>query len=303
VVGSFWSQEVLTSYLPTSQISTPLGQSSPGADLGTVNERTRQNLLVLTPTATFDLSPRQHLDVQVQYLDVDYTKIIPNEVQDFQSFNESVGLGFATSSQTTLSIRGVAAEFRPTSGSDANTYGAEGGWDTHLTELMHAYAKLGVERTSFEAIPNGKTPTANLSGATSWSGGAGISRKFVTYDLFADFSRSVSANSVGAVVARDDLRLRLEHEFSARYLAYAGLRGIDQTALGNSAEFTSQRYGQAALGFEWRMYRQFSIISEYAYTSLKDGNLPHAAGSNAVTVSLRYEPHRPAEQLGVDIGR
>jgi hypothetical protein len=160
---------------------------------------------------------------------------------------------------------------------------------------MQAYAKLGVERTSFDLAQYG-------SATTSVSGGLGISRKFVAYDLFADFARSVSPDSAGALVARDDLRVRLEHKFSGRTSGYVGLRGINQTALGNSAGFTAQRYGQAALGMEWRLNRQFSIISEYAYTSLKQANAAQAAGSNAVTITLDYQPHRPTQESRVMIG-
>lgn len=292
----YWSQDVLRSYLPTTVIGTPLGQNGAGADIATVRERIRQDLLVLAPTATFDLTSREHLEIQAQYLDVKYSKKIYNQIQDFKNFTGSLGLGFATSPQSTVTVRGIASELKPASGSGAHTYGAEGGWDAHLSERMHAYAKLGLEHTTFNLAQYGK------SSATSVSGGLGISRKFVAYDLFADYSRGVSANSAGTVVARDDLRVRLEHKFNARYSGYVGLRGINQQALGTSVGFTGQRYGQAALGVEWRLYRAFSIISEYAYTTLKDANA-QAAGSNAVTISLKYEPHRPAEEFGVVIGR
>jgi hypothetical protein len=293
----FWSQDVLRSYLPTSEVGAPLGQSSPGADLASISERVRQNLLVLTPTADFDLSPRERLEVQAQYQNVNYSKEIYGEVQNFMNFSGSVGLGFAVSPQSTVTIRGIALDLKPSAGSGATTYGAEGQWDTHISQVMQAYAKLGVEHTSFDLAQYGE------SSATSVSGGAGISRKFLAYDLFADFSRSVSPDSAGTVVVRDDLRLRLEHKFSGRASGYVGLRGIDLQALGNSTGFTGQHYGQAALGVEWRMLRQFSIISEYAYTTLKESDAAQTPGSNAVTITLRYEPHRPAEEFGVNIGR
>ena len=304
----YWSQDVLRSYLPSTVIGTPLGQNSPGADIAAIRERVRQDLLVLAPQATFDLSPREHLDVQAQYLDVKYSKTIYNQVQNFKTYSGSLGLGFAVTAQSNLTVRGIASTLKPASGSGANTYGAEGGWDTHLSERMQAYAKLGFERTSFDRTQNGQPPVTNQvqygkSSATSVSGGLGISRKFVAYDLFADYSRSVSPDSAGAVVARDDLRVRLEHKFSGRYSGYVGLRGIHQSALGNNVGFTGQRYGQAALGVEWRIYRTFSVISEYAYTTLKDTNALRAAGSNAVTISLKWEPHRPAEEIGVSVGR
>jgi hypothetical protein len=296
VTEMFWSQDVLRSFLPTTTIGAPLGQNNPGADLASVNERVRQDLLLLAPTAMFDLSPREQLEIKAQYLSVDYSQAIENQVQNFKNYSGSIGLGFAVSPRSTLTVRATASDLRPATGSGANTYGGEGEWDTHFSEVMQVYARLGAERTTFDLSQYGQ------SSANSVSGGLGISRKFVSYDLFVDFTRSVSPDSAGAVVARDDLRARLEHKFTARTSGYVGLRAIDQTGLGNAVNFTSQRYGQAALGVEWRIFRQFSIISEYAYTNLKQGDA-QAAGSNAVTITLRYEPHRPAEELGVNIGR
>jgi hypothetical protein len=294
----FWSQDVLRNYLPTTAIGAPLGQNSPGADLASVSERIRQDLLLLAPIATFELSPREHLEIRAQYLSVDYSQEIYDQVQNFKNYSGSLGLGFDVTPQSTVTFRGIASDLRPASGSAANTYGAEGEWQTHLSEIVQAYAKLGVEHTSFSESLYGQ------SAATSVSGGIGISRKFIAYDLFVDFARSVSPDSYGSVVARNDLRVRLEHNFNGRTSGFVGLRAINQVALGNSVGFTGQRYGQAALGVEWRISRQFSIISQYAYTTLKEytGD-SQAAGSNAVTISLKYEPHRAAEELRVNVGR
>jgi hypothetical protein len=299
----FWSQDVLTSYLPTTAISTPLGQNSPGADLASVTERVRQDLLELAPSANFDLTQREHLEIRADFLNVDYSRAILGETQNFRDFSGDLGLGFDVTSQSTVTVRGIASDLRPTIGTSATTYGGEGEWRTHLSEVMQSYARLGVEHTSFNGELYGQSSATSVSGgATSVSGGLGISRKFVAYDLFADFARSVTPDSNGAVVVRNDLRTRLEHKFSGRTAAYVGLRYVSQTALGDSAGFVRQRYGQAALGFEWRIYRQFSIISQYIYTNYKQyiGDA-EAAGSNAVTISFKYEPHRPAEEFGVNI--
>jgi len=293
---NFSSQDVLTSYLPTTAISAPLGQTSPGADLASVTERVRQNLLQLAPIANFDLSQREHLEIRAQFLDVDYSQAILGVVQNFRNYGGSLGLGFDVSPQSTVTVRGIASDLRPVSGSGANTYGGEGEWRTRLSEVVQYYARVGVEHTSFDEAQYGQ------SSATSVSGGLGISRKFRAYDLFADFSRSVSPDSYGSVVVRDDLRTRLEHKFTGRTAGFVGLRYVNQAALGNSEGYVRQRFGQAALGVEWRIYRQFSIISEYVYSNYKQytGDA-QAAGSNAVTISLKYQPHRPAEEFGVNI--
>jgi hypothetical protein len=293
---NFASQDVLTSYLPTTAISAPLGQTNPGADLASVTGRVRQDLLRLGPIANFELSPREHLEIRAEFLGVDYSQAVPGQIQNFKNYSGSLGLGFDVTPQSTVTVRGIASDLRPVTGSGVNTYGGEGEWRTHLSEVVQYYARAGVEHTSFNQAQYGQ------SSATSVTGGMGISRKFIAYDLFADFERSVSPDSYGTVVVRNDLRTRLEHKFSGRTSGYVGLRYVNQVDLGNSAGFVGQRYGQAAVGVEWRIYRQLSIISEYVYTTYKQySSDAQAAGSNAVTISLRYQPHRPAEEFGVKL--
>jgi len=293
---NFSSQVVLTSYLPTTAISAPLGQNSPGADLASVSGRIRQDVLRLGPIANFELSPREHLEIRAEFVVADYSQAVSGQIENFKKYGGSLGLGFDVTPQSTVTVRGTASDLKPVSRSGINTYGAEGEWRTHLSKVVQSYARVGVEQTSFNQAQYGQ------SSATTVTGGIGISRKFIAYDLFADFARSVSPDSYGTLVVRNDLRTRLEHKFSGRTSGYVGLRYVNQVDLGNSAGFVGQRYGQAALGVEWRIYRQFSIISEYVYTTYKQyaGNA-QAAGSNAVTISLKYQPHRPAEEFDVNL--
>jgi hypothetical protein len=293
---NFASQDVLTSYLPTTAISAPLGQTNPGADLASVTGRIRQDLLRLGPIANFELSPREHLEVRAEFLGVDYSQAVPGQIQNFKNYSGSLGLGFDVTPQSTLTVRAIASDLKPVGNSGVNTYGAEGEWRTHLSEVVQSYARIGAEQTSFNQAQYGQ------SSATSVTGGLGISRQFIAYNLFADFERSVSPDSYGTVVVRNDLRTRLEHKFSGQTSGYVGLRYVNQVSLGNSAGFVGQRYGQAALGVEWRITRQFSIISQYVYTTYKQySSDAQAAGSNAVTISLKYQPHRPAEEFGVNL--
>jgi hypothetical protein len=299
-------QELLQSYLPSTNISTPLGQGSGGGDIGPVNERIRQDSLQLSPSATFVLGPRERLEVRAQYLDANYSQQINNERQNWKSYSGGLGFGFAITPRSTVMVRGVASELIPGSGSDANTYGAQIEWKSRLSERMQAYARLGVDHTTFNQNLYGD------SSATNISGGLGISRQFVVNDLFVDLTRSVSPSSFAEVVARDELRLRIEHKFGPRSSGYIGLRGIKEQALGSGVGFTNDSYGLAALGFEWRIFRQFSIVSEYAYTMLRTYNVPgtagansatRTAGANSVTITLVYQPRRPAEEFGVRIAK
>jgi hypothetical protein len=304
VDGFYWRQDVLRSYLPGTDIGTPLGQNTGGADIGAINEKIRQDFLFLSPAAMFDLSARERIELRTQFVDVGYSKQILNEKEDFKNYAGSLGFQYSLTQRSNITIRGTAAQLKPDGGSDAHTYGLEGEWDTHPSEVLQAYARLGVDRTTFGI--NSTTPapaTNNQSSATSVAGGLGLSRKFLVNQLFVDLARSVTPSSAGAIVARDELRLRLEHEFNARMSSYIGLRGIKEQALGDATGFVAQRYAKAAVGFEWRMLRDFSIVPEYAYTTLKDANLGSTAGSNSIMISLVYERNRPVTETGVRIGQ
>ena len=295
MAADFWHQLVLKSYLPTTDLTTGLGKSPGSTDIGAITERNRQDFIFLSPTATFDLTPRTRLDVQSQILDVKYADQITGVRQDFKNYEGGLGISTQITPISTLSVSGAASKFKPTSGSQANTYGMQGQWTVRQTEVQQAYARLGIDHTTFDRIPGGSVLTLGPTGSSnSFSGGLGISRKFQTTDVFADLMRSVAPQAAGVVVAQDELRLRLEHQFSARSAGFIGLRGIKDTALQSSTTFTGERYATAAVGFEWRLYRQFSVTSQYIYTSRKTDLFPSSANSNAIEVSLIYEPHRLA---------
>jgi hypothetical protein len=301
VDGFYWRQDILQSYLPSTEVGTPLGQNTGGADLGAINQKIRQDFLFLTPGLMLDLTPRERIELRTQFMDIDYSKQVPGNNEDFKNYAGSAGWQYSITQLSTITVRGTGTKLSPTAGSGAETYGLEGEWRTRSSEVLQAYARLGVDHTTFDSVAGSQSFAYNRSSATSYAGGVGLSRKFVRNDLFVDVDRTVSPNSAGAVVARNELRLRLEHEFNARMSAYVGLRGIKEDALGNSTAFVSQRYGRAAIGYEWRITREFSLVPEYAYTTLKQGNFG-APGSNSVMISLVYEPHRPVTETGVRIG-
>jgi hypothetical protein len=302
ITGDFWRQLVLKTFLPTTDVTGGLGKPTGDTDIGVLTQRNRQDFILLAPEGSYDLGPRLKLEVQSQYIDVKYAEQIAGQRQDFKDFQGGLGLATALTPTSTVTVRGVASEFKPDVGSKANTYGLQGEWTVRQTEVQQAYVRVGVDHTNFDA-PEGSfgpapapTPTAAAPGsANSFSGGIGIDRKFRTSELFADLLRSVAPNSGGGVVAQDELRLRLEHQIGPRSAAFIGLRGIKESALGSNTSFTNDRYVTGSAGFEWRLTRQFSVTSQYIYTSRTTEGFIATAKSNAIAVSLVYDPHRLAE--------
>ena len=303
VTGDFWRQLVLKTFLPTTDVSGGLGKPTGDSDIGVLTQRNRQDFILLAPEGSYDLSPRMKLEIQSRFIDVKYAEQIAGQRQDFKDFQGGLGLATALTPTSTVIVRGVASQFKPDVGSKANTYGLQGEWTVRQTEVQQAYVRVGVDHTQFDQ-PAGSfgpapTPTPTTStapgSANSFSGGLGIDRKFRTSELFADLLRSVAPNSGGGVVAQDELRLRLEHQIGPRSAVFIGVRGIKESALGSNAAFTNDRYVTGSAGFEWRLTRQFSVTSQYIYTSRTTEGFIATAKSNAIAVSLVYDPHRLAE--------
>jgi hypothetical protein len=294
LTGFYWREIVLSNFLPTTDITNGLGKTGVNPDIGPVTERNREEFALLNPSATFDLTPIRRLIVDSQIIDLGYADQIAGVRENFKSYTSGLALAMDISPRSTVSVRASAAEFRPDVGSNANTYGVQTQWSLRQTELLQFYARVGEDHAEFGQVTGGGSTSAN-----SFSGGIGTSRKFELTDLFVDLTRAVTPNSGGSVVAQDQLRLRLEHKFSARMAGFVAFRAIKDSALGNNSTFTNDRYITGSLGFEWRLYRQFSIAGQYIYTTEKYTTSLSSGNSNSVIVSLIYQPHRLAQDAPI----
>jgi hypothetical protein len=131
---------------------------------------------------------------------------------------------------------------------------------------------------------------------TSFNGGIGAEWHLQTTRFVLDALRSTSPSSAGAVVNRDEVRFRTTHDFTPRFSGSLAARGIRTKGLQNSVSAVSERkYATGTAGFEWRANRQYSIEAAYDYRWQKYQGDPSDAVSNAVTLSVVYQPRRLAE--------
>jgi hypothetical protein len=212
----------------------------------------------------------------------------------------SLGYQFAMSLRSTLTFRGIGSKFLPDQGGDSTTYGAELEWSTRVTEKAQYYVRGGIQHTQFDANPVFKTPARN---ANSFAGGAGVSWSFPVTTVFVDALRLVSPSAQGYAVLQDQLRARVEHRVTARLADFVGITGIKNQSLGNaSTALSDRRYIAAITGLEWRMYRQWSLTGTYSYTWQQYVTQQNTAHSNAINISVIYEPHRPENDRPITVG-
>ena len=292
------SQSLLTSYLPTANIGTGLGIPEPGTTLVTPGS-IRQNLGYLTPSYTFEMTPRSSLELTAGYTDATYSHELQGGYVGYQNLTGAAGLVLAPSLSGSLTLRATAADFRPGLGLKTDTYGAEAQWDGKFSATKQYYLRIGAERTDFSGLVTGAPA---VSSTTNWSGGVGTRWTYRVTEIFADATRNVAPTAQGYAVNQDQLRLRLARRFTPRFAGFLGVRTIYEEPLRAAVAPTVrvQHYSYGTTGFEWRVQRECSVIGAYDF---KDYHYGGTSGhANSIQVSIVYEPHRPAEGPAITVG-
>jgi hypothetical protein len=291
------SQSLLTSYLPTANIGSGLGIPEPGTTL-VIPGSIRQNLGYLTPSYTFEMTPRSSLELTAGYTDATYSHELQGGYVGYQNVTGAAGLLLAASLTGGLTLRASAANFRPGLGLTTDTYGAEAQWDGKFSATKQYYLRIGAGRTNFSGSVAG---APGVSSTTNWTGGAGTQWTYSLTEIFVDATRNVAPTAQGYAVIQDQLRLRLARRFTPRFAGFLGVRSIYDDPLRGAVAPTvrAQHYNYGTMGFEWRVRREFSVIGAYEFTAYRYGPSGQA---NSIQLSLVYEPHRPAEGPAITVG-
>ena len=302
--GYAWSQSLLRNYLPTGALATGLGVAEQGTTLSTLSDA-RQNLGYIDPRYALQITQRERLELEASYTDSTYSHEVAGGYTDYENVSGSAGLVMQATPTGSVTVRARAQEFKPDSELTTDTYGAEVEWDGKLSPNKLYYLRVGAERSNFSgSVPaeNGEPAVSNVPASTSVTGGAGAQWTWQVTELFIDAMRDVEPTGLGYAVSRSQLRLRLERRFTPRFAGFVGARTIyddpvNAAALPNVAHV--QHYNFGTTGFEWRVTRQFAMTGAYEFTNIHNVT---TAESNAVRLSLVYEPHRPANGPAITVG-
>ena len=150
-----------------------------------------------------------------------------------------------------------------------------------------------MQRTSFDATA--LTPSRT---DTTYVAGTGIDWTFQVTKVFVDITRSVDPSGAGSSVQRNQVLGRVTRAFAPLFSGFVAARFLKDSAADGNNGFDGRTYGIGSVGFEWRFLRAWSLTGQYDYTRQKYQLSPEAAKSNAVTLTISYEPHRETATIG-----
>ena len=281
VEGSFAHEDVARSELPEGGDASggDLGNPVDG-DSGRFVEHNTRNFLRVSPFIRYDVTQRQRIDFDAQYVRADFEKQLENAQQDWSEESVSAGWGYQFSERSTLTLRGVASRYETTFDTDA--YGAYLQWDTNFTENSHIYVRAGAQQTEPENGESDTNPIAGLGG--SWNSPRNT--------FLIDLTRTVEPISAGTVVERYQLRMQIDHEVSPRVSLRLGARASHDEDIDTAGTFPTRKYAAAEGGFEWRVLRNFAVTATYSYRWQEFADELSDRSANGFLVGFVYEPRR-----------
>ena len=279
ISAGFASEDVVRSELPSAVPGGDLGNPQ-SVDSGRTLQRNRRDLVRVTPYFSYDMTQRYRLELDARYLDANFEKHFPGSQEDFSDYGASAGISYLFSPGTSLTFRALAARYTTTF--DTDSYGAEVEWGKDFSELSRMYIRVGGQETKPE---NGER-NDNVTGGI---GGRWMSQRNV---LFIDLTRQITPISAGTVVARHQLRVRIDHDISQRIgLLFSGRASRDEEIKGLGT-YPTRKYAAVEAGVEWRIQRYLALSATYNYRWQEFADEPSDASANGVLIGIEYEPKR-----------
>lgn len=285
VRGDFSQQDIVNSEQPDAEVpggDVDLGEADFG-DAGRVFVQNRRTRGSVRPTMEYELSSRRSLEFGANVTAVTFDEEIPGAQVDYNNADLTAGLVTRLTPVSSFTVRARGARFDIDTTGDSTSYGAELQWDTRSASEKRTFLRAGAQRVDFQ----------DGDSATAWLAGAGVSMPIGRQLLFMDLSRSVGPSSSGAVITRDQLRVRWSLDLTPRVALLAGVRGTHDEDVDEDSLFQPRSYATGDIGLQWRWEEEFSLRVAYDYTWQEfDDTLldQEAATSSGARVSVLYQP-------------
>lgn len=279
----------LGDYFPSPTVTNDdtLGNPDRGVGVGRQTANNRQERLAVRPMASIDVTERQRLVFEAEYLDLTYDEQVQGDRVDFENLLFGVAYRFALSETSSVAIRGGFDTYDPSVGDSTDAQGLSVEWRNEISEKAEVYARGGASRV--ETISN----NGSSDWDTGFTGGAGLRWAFEVTDVWFDVTNTLDPNSAGVIVNRGQARLRLLRQLGPVTVMSVGGRVISDSGAGDSQDsFDDRTYAAGNIGLEWRFARAWQLFGAYEYAWREYDSAVTDAQANSFRIGVVWEPNR-----------
>ena len=251
------------------------------------DSRRRRTILRLLPSWSYQLSNLTEVGGSLGYSDVSFT---PQQRGEALDFTDTILDGFvqrAISPTSRLRLSLFAADFTVDDiNNDTRSYGTRARYERDLSEVYSFYFGAGFQYSEIEAGANNELDQSQSGGLLD----IGINRRWEQTTLQAAAGRSIQASSTGFLSQVDQVRLSLNHKFSARWEGSTALRLQKNDSLDDDFPFNQRDYYELRTRLSHRLTRAWVVELSHAFSYLDWKDTPGTAKSNEVLLTVNYQP-------------
>ena len=207
-----WSTVItLGNYFPSAQGTGDgdLGSPPTGDTVPYVAGKNRRDQWRITPGATYQLTERQSIGVNAEYLDTNFRKDVPGDYVDFQNLYVGGDYTLKTSQTSDLALVAGYSKYEPEDGGSTDYWDVSGEWTKKWSETSEVFFRAG------SSFVKSDEPGFKSDGYSSgFTGGAGVRWAFEITNIFLDATQYMNPTSQGNVVTRSQVRFEVRRQLS-----------------------------------------------------------------------------------------
>lgn len=251
------------------------------------DNRRRRTIWRLSPNWSYQLSDLTEVGGSLGYLDVSFEPQQRGEALDYTDAILDAFVQRAVSPTSRVRLSLFAADFSVDEiNNDTRSYGTRARYERDLSEVYSFYISAGFQYSEIEAGANNELDQTQNGGLFD----IGVNRRWEQTTLRAAGGRSIRASSTGFLNQVDQLRLSLNHEFSARWELGTALLLLRTDALDDNFPFDQRNYYELRTRLSHRLTRAWVVELNYTFTYLDREDTPGTANSNEVLLTVSYRP-------------
>jgi hypothetical protein len=263
--------------------------------IGISEERTR---IGIAPYVDIALNSRSTVVLDGHVVDVDYDTQIGGRT-DF--LDRGIGGEYRRllgDQRGTLGVRAFATGYEAAINTNTtDTRGVELIYSREVSEIWSWSVAGGTQRSDF-ALTTGGRRIRGTQNSPIYA--FSVDKRAERSTMRAAVQRDMSADSLGFVAPRDEVRLSWQRMMSARVNGRMVLRAIDAEGV-PTVPNSDRQYGRIELGMDWQLRPTWSFIASYAYAKAQsDVTIGDPAESNALTVGIRYHGRSTRPSLAAE---
>jgi hypothetical protein len=292
--GNFRQQQVFRGETTSAEIDDVGIDDSVHTGTGRTFVKRQRDLWRLNPGLTLDVTERTALEVDFNYLDVQYDTQELAQAVDYNNTRVDAAVVYALSEHGDLEFGVFGSRYDPAAASsETDSAGARVRYQQSVSDISSFFVDVGAQQAETQSVFD---PEADVS-ETSFLWNIGYDRQLEVTRWRFDLGQNVTPSGSGNLVERDLYRAVMEHQFQPRWSLLVSAVAMNTNTLAEEEVLVNddRDYLQGRATLAYQITPSWTVEGLYSLTHQDFADIPGDAQEHEVRLSFVYSPPIPTQ--------